>query len=68
MSVFPLFSNLWKVWKAADRDARQLQTLQRKPGEHLLQDAGVTRQTVADILRCYRSKQILAFLARFWTR
>jgi uncharacterized protein YjiS (DUF1127 family) len=65
MFVFRLFSNLWKVWKAADCEVRQLQALNDKPGGHLLRDAGIARHEIADILSFYRSKQLLAVLIRF---
>lgn len=64
MSVFRLISNLWKVVQSADREARQLAALSRKPGDHLLRDAGVTRQDVTGIACCYRLKRLLAFLLR----
>lgn len=64
MSVFRLFSNPWKVLQIADREARQLALLSRKPGEHLLCDAGITRHDMAGIARCYRLKRLWAFLSQ----
>lgn len=64
MPPFRLFSNLWKVLQAADREARQLAALSRKPGEHLLRDAGITRQDAAGIARLYRLKRLWVFLLR----
>lgn len=64
MSVFCLFSNLWKGLQIADREARQLAVLSRKPGEHLLRDAGITRQDVAGIACCYRLKRLRVLLRR----
>lgn len=62
MSVFCLFSNLWKDLQIADREARQLAVLSRKPGEHLLRDAGITREDAAGIACCYRLKRLRALL------
>ncbi|PRD51124.1 hypothetical protein C5750_20030 [Phyllobacterium myrsinacearum] len=64
MPVFRLISNLWKVVQSADREARQLAALSCKPDEHLLRDAGVTRQDVAGIARYYRLKRLRAYLLR----
>ncbi|MBA8876652.1 hypothetical protein [Phyllobacterium myrsinacearum] len=64
MSIFPLFSNLWRIWVAVNCEARQLQALQDKPGEHLLRDAGITRHEIAGIMRCYRLRRLLAALVR----
>ncbi|MGN8021919.1 hypothetical protein ACTJJ7_14540 [Phyllobacterium sp. 22229] len=50
--------------QSADREARQLAALSRKPDEHLLRDAGVTRQDVAGIARYYRLKRLRAYLLR----
>jgi uncharacterized protein YjiS (DUF1127 family) len=48
-----------QAWRAAGQEREVLLTLLNKPGDHLLRDAGMTREDAANIVCLYRLRRVL---------
>ncbi len=61
MSTAPRFlMKLFQRWRAAGQEREVLLTLLNKPDDHLLRDAGMTREEVTNIVCRYRLRMMLS--------
>lgn len=59
MSIVRFLTKFLQAWRTAGQEREVLLTLLNKPGDHLLRDAGMTREDATNIVCLYRSKLLL---------